>query len=306
MKYLTAMTMLTCIAAISFATSAKQLALTFDDAPRPDTSYFDSAERNKRLLNALNKHDVSAMFFVTTKHLEKGRTQRLVEYSEHHQLLANHTHSHRSANKIDPVEFIADVAKAHQILLPYKNYHPYFRFPFLHHGDTDKKVAELRAGLQKIGLKQGYVTIEDSDWYLDSLFQKAVQSGMPIELEKWRDVYVSHLLASANYYEKLAVKNLDTPVKQVMLLHENDLAALFIDDFIQALKKDQWQIISPLEAYQDNIASRFPKTLHNNQGRLAAILAEKGIPPISMVLINQRPEALKKRLQRLNLLPKAQ
>ncbi|WP_158967261.1 polysaccharide deacetylase family protein [Paraglaciecola sp. L3A3] len=304
MNNLTKSLTLLCLLLTANSVLSKQLAITFDDAPRPDTSYFNSEERNNQLLSALRKHDVTAMFFITTKHIEKGREQRLVEYAENNQLLANHTHSHLSAYKVPPADFIADVSQAHKILQTYKNYQPYFRFPYLHHGDTQEKVDELRTGLTTLGLKQGYITIEDSDWYLDSLFQKAVRAKIPLKLDKWRDIYISHILASANFYQQLADKNLTKPVKQVLLMHENDLAALFMDDLIQALKKDEWEIITPLDAFNDDIAKRLPQTLHNNQGRLAAVLAEKGITPISMVQINQRPEALKKRLKNLGLLPK--
>ncbi|WP_157884359.1 polysaccharide deacetylase family protein [Paraglaciecola hydrolytica] len=294
---------LSCLLLASFSPLAKQIAITFDDAPRPDTTYLNSAERNKHLLSALNKHDVTAMFFITTKHMQDGRDKRLLEYAQSNQLLANHSHSHISAYKIPSADFIADVAKAHQILQTYTNYHAYFRFPYLHHGDTRQKRDELRAGLTTLGLKQGYITIDDSDWYLDSLFQQAVTADIPLQLDSWREVYINHIVASANYYQQLAEKNLMQAPKQVLLLHENDLAALFMDELIQAIKKDGWEIISPLEAYQDKIANRYPDTMHNNQGRLAAVLAEKGIAPNSMIQRSQRPEALKKQLENLGLIP---
>jgi len=294
---------LSCLLLTSYAPLAKQLAITFDDAPRPDTPYFNSSERNTHLLNALNKHEVTAMFFITTKHMESGREKRLLEYSQSNQLLANHSHSHHSAYKMSSTDFIADVAEAHKILQTYKDYHPYFRFPYLHHGDTPQKVADIRAGLTKLGLKAGYITIEDSDWYLDSLFQQAVQANMPLQLDSWRDVYINHILASANFYQQLAEQHLTQEVKQVILLHENDLAALFMDELIQALNKDGWDIISPLDAYNDDFAKGYPDTMHNNQGRLAAALAAKGIAPNSMVLSEQKRDVLQKHLEELGLVP---
>ena len=59
--------------------------------------------------------------------------------------------------------------------------------------------------------------------------------------------------------------------KHVLLLHENDLAALFIKDLIKHIRESGGKIISPAEAYKDPIADFIPNVLMNNQGRIAAI-----------------------------------
>lgn len=62
----------------------------------------------------------------------------------------------------------------------------------------------------------------------------------------------------------------------VLLLHENDLAALFVDGLIDFLRAKGWQIISPEEAYKDSIATTIPDVLLNNQGRVAALAKAGG------------------------------
>ncbi len=64
--------------------------------------------------------------------------------------------------------------------------------------------------------------------------------------------------------------------KHVLLLHENDLAALYVDDLAQLLREKGWKIISPVEAYGDPIAANVPDVLLNNQGRIAAIAKAGG------------------------------
>jgi peptidoglycan-N-acetylglucosamine deacetylase len=68
-----------------------------------------------------------------------------------------------------------------------------------------------------------------------------------------------------------------------LLLHENDLAALFVGDLIQLLKGKGWKIISPEDAYADPIASEIPDVLFNGQGRVGAIAYSKGWKPADLI-----------------------
>jgi hypothetical protein len=69
----------------------------------------------------------------------------------------------------------------------------------------------------------------------------------------------------------------------VLLLHENDLAALFVDDLAEALRRKGWTIVPAIEAYQDPIATQLPDTLFNGQGRVAALARSHGAGPRDLV-----------------------
>ena len=64
----------------------------------------------------------------------------------------------------------------------------------------------------------------------------------------------------------------------MLLLHENDAAALFVGDLVEHLRNKGWKIISPQQAYKDPIAKNFPQVLFQKQGRVAAIANSKGFP----------------------------
>jgi len=57
---------------------AKQIAFTFDDAPRQANGYFDGPTRAKALIKELQEHGIKqAAFFATTRHLnEEGKTRQ--------------------------------------------------------------------------------------------------------------------------------------------------------------------------------------------------------------------------------------
>ena len=66
---------------------------------------------------------------------------------------------------------------------------------------------------------------------------------------------------------------------QVIVLHETDIAALFIADLAKALRDDGWTIITADEAYADPISKLAPDVPSAN-GTLVELAAwEKGVPP---------------------------
>jgi thiamine pyrophosphate-dependent acetolactate synthase large subunit-like protein len=86
------------------------------------------------------------------------------------------------------------------------------------------------------------------------------------------------LYESIEFYDAIAKKSLKRSPRHVLLLHENDAAALFVGDLIKHLRSKGWKIISPQQAYKDPIAKNFPQVVLHKQGRVAAIANSKGIP----------------------------
>jgi len=260
--------------------SPKRIAITFDDAPRAAGPFMDSESRTSLLVHSLEKADADgAMFFVTTRNLDARGEEgdaRLRLYAEAGHVIANHSHNHASANRMSAADFLADAERAKNALAAYPNNTAYFRFPFLDEGDAPAKRDAIRQGLVALELQQGYVTVDNYDWYLQVLFDEAVRSEKPLDLDAWRDTYVEVLTGAVAHYDGIAVDTLGRSPAHVLLLHENDLAALFIDDLAKALRADGWEIIPAVEAYEDPIAKMTPDTLLLGQGRVAALARIEG------------------------------
>ena len=173
-------------------------------------------------------------------------------------------------------DYIDDIRQADQQLASMPNFKPWFRYPFLDEGRTVFSRDSIRAALSQLGYTNGYVTVDNYDWYINGLFQKALTDWRKVDMESLRKMYVNHIWESIQFYHQIALQSLKLSPKHVLLLHENDLAALFIDDLIKHIRSKGWQIISPTEAYQDPIATHIPDVLLNGQGRVAAIAKEKG------------------------------
>jgi|CXWL01.1.fsa_nt_gi peptidoglycan/xylan/chitin deacetylase (PgdA/CDA1 family) len=278
--------LLVLIASCLLATAAnagKRIALTFDDAPRDRGAFMTPDERTAKLIAGLKRAGVrQAAFFLNPGSLAKpdgvGGEGRIRAYVAAGHVIANHSFSHPHLNQSSPAEFLADVDAAGAWLKGRKGSRPWFRFPFLDEGGSDKaKRDAVRAGLRVRGLRNGYVTVDGSDWNLEALTLEAQRAGKAIDMAALRELYVSTMVEAANFYDDLAKRSVGRSPAHVLLLHETDLAALFVPDLVAALKRDGWTITTADKAFSDPISKAMPD-VPVAQGTLTEALAwEKGL-----------------------------
>ena len=256
---------------------AGQIAFTFDDAPMGDSAVMSGQQRTDRLIKAIKSAAIpDALFFVKADAIDASGDKRLKQYIQAGFHLANHSYAHQSANKIPVNAFLIDAYTAHLKLKNYSNVLPYFRFPYLHYGQDAAAIDALQAGLLELGYQNGYVTIDNFDWYMNALLNNAKKDGKAIDYEKFGALYVEVIWQAIVFYDELAVKTLGRSPKHVLLLHENDTAALFLAKLARHIRQQGWEIITPQQAYSDPIAAELPVTHFHKQGRIAAMANAKG------------------------------
>jgi peptidoglycan-N-acetylglucosamine deacetylase len=273
------------IAAIpSPAQAQRRIAISFDDVPRNAGAWLTPDERTDMLIARLRQAAVpQAAFFINPGALTRpdgaGGEARIAAYVAAGHVIANHGFSHLKLSHSAVEPYIADIDAAETWLDGRPGYRPWFRFPFLDEGRQDHgKRDAVRAALAARGLINGYVTVDASDWNMESLTIAAVNAGTQVDRSRLRDHYVRAHVEAADFYDRLAVQTLGRSPAHMLLLHETDLAALFIADLVAALKADGWTIISADEAYADPIALNAPDT-PSAQGTLTESLAwERGLP----------------------------
>ena len=86
--------------------------------------------------------------------------------------------------------------------------------------------------LEKQNLRNGYVTVDNWDWYIDNLINDAKMEGKKVNLENLKRLYIDHIWSAITFYDKIAVEYLGRSPKHVLLLHDIDTTALFIDDLV--------------------------------------------------------------------------
>lgn len=269
----------------SFSSFSQEIALTFDDAPSGDGAIYTGMQRTSRIIETLKKHEVKqSAFFVITSQINGDGLQRLKMYSDAGHLLANHSHSHNWISAMGTSNYIHDIQKADSILKATTlRYEPWYRYPFLDEGRTKTSRDSIRAALATVPLMNAYITIDNYDWYINSAMSKAIKTNTKINYKELKEFYLNHVWNSIQFYDNIGRQVLGRSPKHVLLLHENDLAALFLGDLIQLLKDKGWKIISPEEAYTDPIAKEIPDVLFNGQGRVGAIAFAKGLKPSALV-----------------------
>ena len=268
---------------------AKFISFSFDDAPRPST-FLKGPERAERLMETLKNHGVQAAFYVNTKKVTEEGLERLKAYRDAGHLIGNHTHSHPSADQVLTDVFLADFELGHNLLEKWGFEPKLFRYPFLHRGGETQKINKIHDHLLKRGYTDAFVTVDNYDWYMDWLFQQAKTKDENIDMESLKKFYVETLYKGILHYEELAQRVYEEEeseeqgsnlvyVNHVMLLHENDLAALFVGDLIDHLESQGWTIVSPEESYKDSRLAPFPESVtRHGQGRIVAHATEKGFP----------------------------
>lgn len=276
------------------AQAQKRIALSFDDVPRQRGAFFTPEERSARLLDGLREAKVrQAVFFINPGRLEQpdgaGGETRIAAYAAAGHLIANHTFSHRSLNAISAEDFLADVDRAEAWLKGRPGYRPWLRFPYLHEGGSDKaKRDAVRAGLAARGLRSGYVTADGVDWHLEQLTIDAKAAGQTMDMKALRKLYLQMQLGAAEYHDVMARRTLGRSPAHVLLLHETDLAALFIGDLAAELRRGGWTIITADEAYCDPLRKAFPDVPWAGGTLTGALAWEKTIdPPLAPLWIGE-------------------
>lgn len=256
-----------------------KVCFTFDDGNTMDMPGYAGEAWDKMLLRNLKKHELQAIFFALGKTLDNDKgNEILTRWSEQGHLIANHTYSHRSYNSPETTYefFTADFLKNDSLIRQYDGFVSMFRFPYLKEGDTEQKRDEFRAFLKVQGYSNGNVTIDASDWFVNSRLLKRLKENPAADIEPYKQFYLAHIYERAVYYNDLSLKLTGRQINHSLLLHHNLTSALFMDDLIKMFKSKGWEVIDASEAYKDEIYTHVPHNIPAGESLIWALAKEKG------------------------------
>ncbi len=267
------------LAALFFATNlfAAEVAITIDDFDLRTGPLLNRAERDQAVLNALKKHNVQAALFLRCKYIETPEIlARIPFWEQAGHSIGNHTYSHWFYDEKGFAEFSKDVKKCHEMIKGSVAFVPLFRFPYLKGGKTAEQRDSIQVFLKALGYRNGYVTIDASDWYVSQKMEEAITKNPKVNLKQYRDYYLKHMWERSVYYDELGKKHWKKPVKHTVLIHHNLLNALFLDDLIQMYKDNGWKIISSKEAFNDPLFDQVPDVLPHGESILWMLAKKAG------------------------------
>lgn len=205
----------------SFFSFGGEVAITIDDF-NFNEQILSGTDRNDKILSTLEKHQIKAAGFVTTKYLAlAGAKEGLQKWGQAGHLIGNHTENHFNYSKTSFDLFSKDILLAKSKLEGFKSFHKLFRFPYLKEGETKEKRDQLRKFLASHEYKNGAVTIDASDWYVNMRLLEKLKTNPHFDKNKFRDFYLKHLWERTQYYAKLSQETLGREVKHTLLLHHN-------------------------------------------------------------------------------------
>jgi peptidoglycan/xylan/chitin deacetylase (PgdA/CDA1 family) len=203
----------------SVNTFAVEVSFTMDDPEVTDSPIYSVYDRNDKILQAFENHKIKGTLFVCGMRIDNPQGKTLLQaWDSKGHLIANHSYSHLyyHSKKISFENYRDDFLKVEPLISSFKNFTKLYRFPFLKEGDTQEKRDNMRRALDENGYAQGYVTIDASDWYVDSRLRNRLKVNPKAELNPYKDFYLKHLWNRAVYYNDLSKKVFGREIKHTI------------------------------------------------------------------------------------------
>jgi hypothetical protein len=200
--------------------------------------------------------------------------------------------------------YTAEIQACDAVIRTLPGFRPWFRFTFLREGDTPEKRDGMRAFLREKGLRNASVTLDTSDWRLDSALRTVLNARPDADLEPFRKTYLAHVRQRAETYRDLSRRLFGRDIPQVLLLHHNLLNALFLDDVIAQFKAMGWSLTDPEKAYQDFVFTLEPQRPAPGQSLLLSAARSLGYKVPGWERLVDDGDAEIEALERAGLLPR--
>jgi hypothetical protein len=232
---------------------AQEIVLAFEDTLGHSTS-LDGTARTKMLIRNMERADVKqAMFFIKTKNITPNTIERMMYYDETGQLIVNAGHNYSMLHQAKSFGYPIDIMKANAALEAYTNYHKHVHFPYLYDGSDPQFLPQLQNFLAEHNYSPTYVTTHVHDEYMNYLYGLRTKSGRVVDIRQLEKAYTKMIVDEVVAYDAKARTMLGFSPRQVLLLHENDIAAYCIVGAIDALNARGFKFISPEKVFTDPV-----------------------------------------------------
>lgn len=244
-------------------TAHREVAVTFDDLPLQGSSLDTNAlqDMTARLLQSAKANNVPLFGDVNERKLYSGgkpdseQVAILKMWLDAGAELGNHTYSHLSLKSHPLAEVEQDLIRGETItkrLLSERGRKlRYFRHPELQTGPD----LETKKAFEKFLAVRGYtiapVTIDNMDFIFAVVYARAKHQGDSQLMKRVIDEYIPYMERMFEFFEKLSLEVVGYEVKQVLLLHANELNADHFDDLVSMMKRRGYTFISLEQALQD-------------------------------------------------------
>jgi peptidoglycan/xylan/chitin deacetylase (PgdA/CDA1 family) len=253
-------------AATMQVTTSRAVAFTFDDLPATRGSLAAMQEVTNRLLGTLVEEHVPATGFVNEVNLfvpnqTDARTALLEAWLDAGLDLGNHTYSHVAIDRVPFETYRADLIRGETVtrrLLEARGRKlRYFRHTQLRTGPTPDYKAALDALLAERNYRVAPVTVDNNDFVFAAVYARAKSDGDSNMVARVVEAYVPYMESVFAHFERVSRDFMGYEVRQILLLHANELNADYLTRLIRMLRARGYRFIT-LDAALDDPAYALP------------------------------------------------
>ena len=290
------------LAATAFAADADQkprlkIALTFDDLPVNGATPLGKKPSDfaRDTVKVLKKHRIPPSYgFINAKQLERSPDGALALkiWVQGGHPLASHTYDHLSLTRNSVEAFQREILHNEpvlELLMPpeafgdrhakQKHDWRWFRYPYLHEGDTLEKRRAIRAFLQANGYRIAQTTLDFEDYLWNSAHARCWYKKDEESIRWLRESYRQ----AARDFLRLGVANsraaFGRDINHVLLLHLGSFSSHILPDLFRILDEEGFDIVTLEEAQSDPIYEYDPDIARPNGGTLTDFAMQaKNVP----------------------------
>jgi peptidoglycan/xylan/chitin deacetylase (PgdA/CDA1 family) len=231
-----------CLASAGEA-AALDMAVTFDDLPAtgplpPGVTRLAVAAQ---LIEALRRQAVPgpvAFANALPAVREPELADALQAWSRAGFRLGNHTYSHLDLSRVGAAEFIADIERNESALasLAPPGSAKYFRYPYLHEGNTADKRDTVRRWLHSKGYAISPATVYLDDWVWNEAYARCSARADESAIARMKTLFIETSLARLDWARELSARLFRRQVKHILLLHVGAFDAVVLDELLGAYR----------------------------------------------------------------------
>ncbi len=268
-----------------------RVALTFDDLPINGTLPQGKKQSDfaRDTIRVLKKHRIPPSYgFINANKLERNPDGALAlrVWVDGGHPLANHTYNHLDLTRNSVEDFQREILRnepALELLMPPDGKlagHDWrwFRYPFLHEGDTLEKRRAVRAFLANNGYRIAQTTLDWEDYLWNSAHARCWMKKDEVSIKWLHDSYIS----AAREFIRFQVANsravFGRDINHVMLLHLGSFSSHILPGLFEVLQEENFEIVTLEEAQQDAAYDYDPDFAEPRGGTLVELgMQAKGI-----------------------------
>lgn len=247
------------------AKQKKEVAITIDDLPRhgdlpPGMTRLDVAESMIATFRAKGVPTVYGFMNVKRADGDATKDDVLHAWVASGNLLGNHTYDHMDLSANTAAQFEANIAANEptlQALMGQKNWH-WFRYPFLHEGESLEKRRAVRQYLEEHGYRVAQVTLDFEDYAWNNPYARCAAKQDAAAIDWLKSSYLETATEYVALGKKLAEQVYGREIKHVLLLHIGAFDSIMLADLLDLLSKQGFKFVTLEEAESDPAYQKDP------------------------------------------------